>query len=868
MPFGKNGLPEIDEKELGKVKDLGSGTYGSVIAGSFKKSNTPQGAKYCVVYAHKQMGDGYNTRDKNTDVPMKYVIPEIMEMAVMFDSNHKNVMRGVSAYLLKEDVPGTDVDVLNLTITMDLASGVLDLGKKSHRTWDMVSQVMLGLNHLHINGIAHYDLKPKNILIFKDESAGGRLVPKITDFGLSNAYQHVNSTFKGRVYRGTNGWLPYEMIGNDPKSGIYNNIEIGRKSDLFTLGLIIVQLLGHGTRKKIENVVYNKDRTQSKKDVIRIIKQSKIYSIPISTKIANFVFDNFLGTSIHARVELKECLKSKEFEELCTLTKSEIVFPLDKETHFTCLVPYRSDNIRTNKFRQDIMRRIHNNKFTTLVKIYAIDLYDRVIRSNAVEINDLPTHIKYMKTCLMICNSIFEITGQSNTKINVERYLNIINAVNGTLYRALSSFLTTSNDWEYILYLFETIKKSPLDDIINGGCSDYNPGGMSVVHSNGLRNVKSVNETTVSFQFNKGMVPYGANSSKLYWQTVGEDCISSNDDYTSTHNDKNAKGIAIALNSNHNNIIKSVSTYFLNNDVDEMCPTMAIEAPLGFLDKNNRKYQTWDICAQIILGATYLNENGIYHTELTCDSIVVYRMNGKYVPRITNLDKTEFVSDETDIDRTNTEDCGHLILDLLGKNYNPTKLIGNDEGYNHKYIAKVMLANGCTYNGNVMYKISKFLVKYLLTKPSEPLWILIRTPLFRKLITLTKSRVVVPTKKGSLIKSNLPSLMSKNYPYPHPSDIARSNVDTKTLIYAIDLYNRCMYFNYHDYITFESENNLFNECIAVMALLFENRGNDSDISSFTISKARFNKIVADVDGLLFREIPLAEIKRIKKLIEK
>jgi serine/threonine protein kinase len=887
MPFGKNSLPEINEADLGKVKDVGHGSYGSVITGSFKRGSVPQGAKSGVIYAHKQMGKGYNLHNRNIDVPIKSVTPEIMEMAVMFDSNHKNVMRGVSAYLLKEDVPGKEVDVVNLTIAMELALGVLELNKKAHRTWDMVSQIMLGLNHLHINGIAHYDLKPKNILVFKDTSAGGRLVPKITDFGLSIAYMNSESTFEGRMYRGTKGWLPYEMNGNDPKSKL-STIEVGRKSDLFSLGVIIVNLLGKGSRQDVEKAVYNEDRDQAKKEVSDIIKRGKVYSDSISTKIANFVFDNFLGVSIQDRTELRECLQSNEFEELCALTKSNIVFPLDEETHFTCLIPYEGHH--PNNFRNDVIKRISGVgyvKYSTLTKIYAIDLYDRVVKSGTITFDGLPMHLKYMKTCLTMCNSMFEIVKNSNAKINVEIYLNIINAVNGTLYRALSTFLTKSNDWEYILHLLEALKENPLDDIVNKGCSDYNPEGMSVVHSAGLLNVKPINETTVSFMFNKGSVPYGAKSGKKYWQTVGGECISSGGVYSPVYVDENAKALSIMLNSNHNNIIKAVSTYFMNNDVDEMCPTAAIEAPLGFLNKNNKKYQTWDICAQIMLGANYLNENGILHTDLTCNSVVVYQINKRYVPRITNLDKTKFLNrfrnpncDAADAEDlltfNNTEDCGHIILNLLGKNYDPSKLTNNtyDEGYTHKYIAKVMLANGCVYAADVMYKISKFLVKYLLnpdyTQPKEPLYDVINTPAFKKLIQLTKANVSVEdtaassTKNNSFVKSKIPSLMNKRYIYPHPSKFSEYNVSKGTLVYAIDLYNRCLYLNHYDYITFGDGNELFDNCVTVITLLF---GDTYSNSMPTIAKDRFNKIVANVDGLLFREIPSAEIVRIKKLIE-
>jgi serine/threonine protein kinase len=46
-----------------------------------------------------------------------------------------------------------------------------------------ITEVVLGLRHLHASGLIHRDLAARNILLVKD--ASGKLTPKIADFGMS-----------------------------------------------------------------------------------------------------------------------------------------------------------------------------------------------------------------------------------------------------------------------------------------------------------------------------------------------------------------------------------------------------------------------------------------------------------------------------------------------------------------------------------------------------------------------------------------------------------------------------------------------------------------------------------------------------------
>jgi mitosis inhibitor protein kinase SWE1 len=54
------------------------------------------------------------------------------------------------------------------------------------RVWKIVRELSDGLQHIHSNGVIHFDLKPANILI------DGKGAIKIGDFGLASRYPRVS----------------------------------------------------------------------------------------------------------------------------------------------------------------------------------------------------------------------------------------------------------------------------------------------------------------------------------------------------------------------------------------------------------------------------------------------------------------------------------------------------------------------------------------------------------------------------------------------------------------------------------------------------------------------------------------------------
>ena len=106
-----------------------------------------------------------------------------------------------------------------------------------HQRLIMAKVLLTGIAALHKNAIIHSDLKPDNIMLIRDKAimAGYRL--RIIDMDFSLLADRKAPWHGERGYFGTVGYLsPEHLSGGIP----------GPHSDVFTLGLILHELLGDG----------------------------------------------------------------------------------------------------------------------------------------------------------------------------------------------------------------------------------------------------------------------------------------------------------------------------------------------------------------------------------------------------------------------------------------------------------------------------------------------------------------------------------------------------------------------------------------------------------------------------------------------
>ncbi|KAF8654360.1 hypothetical protein HU200_061540 [Digitaria exilis] len=143
-------------------------------------------------------------------------------------------------------------------------------GKPHGYEWDVRYQIITGifqgLQHLHQKRIYHLDLKPSNVLL------GAHMEPKITDFGVSRCIDDgEQSVMVTKNIFGTLGYLAPELIDKQ---------QISAKADIFSLGIIMINILTGRSGGNIENWQENIDADCSQKKICIELAQICIDSNP------------------------------------------------------------------------------------------------------------------------------------------------------------------------------------------------------------------------------------------------------------------------------------------------------------------------------------------------------------------------------------------------------------------------------------------------------------------------------------------------------------------------------------------------------------------------------------------------------------
>jgi serine/threonine protein kinase/WD40 repeat protein len=148
--------------------------------------------------------------------------------------DHPNIARVLDA--------GT-TDVGRPYFVMDLVKGVpiTKYCDDHHLTpqlrLELFIPVCQALQHAHQKGITHRDLKPSNVLVAPYD---GRPVPKVIDFGVAKAAgQQLTERTLVTGFGALVGTLEYMS----PEQAELNNQDIDTRSDIYTLGVLLYELL-------------------------------------------------------------------------------------------------------------------------------------------------------------------------------------------------------------------------------------------------------------------------------------------------------------------------------------------------------------------------------------------------------------------------------------------------------------------------------------------------------------------------------------------------------------------------------------------------------------------------------------------------
>ncbi|XP_039024261.1 uncharacterized protein LOC120157071 [Hibiscus syriacus] len=213
------GLQTIKNDDLEEIRELGSGTYGTVYQGKWKGS---------VVAIKRIKASCFAGRPSQRE----RMIADFWKEALILSSlHHPNV---VSFYGIVRDSPDGSL----ATVSEFMVNGSLkQFFQKKDRTIDrrkrliIAMDVAFGMEYLHAKNIVHFDLKCENLLVNMRDPQ--RPVCKIGDLGLSKVRQH---TLVSGGVRGTLPWMAPELLSG--KSDM-----VSEKIDIYSFGIVMWELL-------------------------------------------------------------------------------------------------------------------------------------------------------------------------------------------------------------------------------------------------------------------------------------------------------------------------------------------------------------------------------------------------------------------------------------------------------------------------------------------------------------------------------------------------------------------------------------------------------------------------------------------------
>ncbi|XWS47096.1 hypothetical protein CRYUN_Cryun14cG0124200 [Craigia yunnanensis] len=219
MEASIDGLQIIKNADLEELRELGSGTYGTVYHGKWR------GTDVAIKRIKKSCFSG---RSSEQD---RLIKDFWREAQILSNLHHPNV---VAFYGVVPDGTGGTL----ATVTEYMMNGSLrNVLIKKERSLDHRKKLIIamdaafGMEYLHSKNIVHFDLKCDNLLVNLRDTQ--RPICKVGDFGLSRI--KCNTLVSGGV-RGTLPWMAPELLNG-------SSSRVSEKVDVFSFGISMWEIL-------------------------------------------------------------------------------------------------------------------------------------------------------------------------------------------------------------------------------------------------------------------------------------------------------------------------------------------------------------------------------------------------------------------------------------------------------------------------------------------------------------------------------------------------------------------------------------------------------------------------------------------------
>src|SRR6476660_7924810 len=159
--------------------------------------------------------------------------------------DHGNIARVLDAGTTKGESGG--VSSGRPYFVMDLVKGVpiTKYCDEHHLTpkqrLELFVPVCQAIQHAHQKGVIHRDLKPSNVLVALYD---GKPVPKVIDFGVAKA---AGQTLTDKTLVTGCGNIVGTLEYMSPEQAEINQLDIDTRSDIYSLGVLLYELLAGST---------------------------------------------------------------------------------------------------------------------------------------------------------------------------------------------------------------------------------------------------------------------------------------------------------------------------------------------------------------------------------------------------------------------------------------------------------------------------------------------------------------------------------------------------------------------------------------------------------------------------------------------